>query len=137
MTFWVATEIVLCSDLNTRVLCVKKFISIAKHCLILNNFNTAFEICSGLNLACISRLKQTWKNVPKKDFYTFEKLTQLFVPLMNYRTYRDTLASKQGPIVPYLGKTNQKKNATKEFIFLKKIILSCNFKRSLISRITQ
>lgn len=58
---WVATEILLCSQLGKRVQLVKKFIKIAAHCKAQQNLNSFFAIVMGLNTASVSRLSQTWE----------------------------------------------------------------------------
>lgn len=58
---WVATEILLCSQLGKRVQLVKKFIKIAAHCKAQRNLNSFFAIVMGLNTASVSRLSQTWE----------------------------------------------------------------------------
>jgi hypothetical protein len=42
-----------------------------------SNYNTCFEIVAGLNMAAISRLKHTWKALPKKYADTWEYLNQI------------------------------------------------------------
>ncbi|MEJ1283886.1 Rap guanine nucleotide exchange factor (GEF) 5 [Cricetulus griseus] len=60
---WVATEILLCSQLGKRVQLVKKFIKIAAHCKAQQNLNSFFAIVMGLNTASVSRLSQTWEHM--------------------------------------------------------------------------
>ncbi|XP_024213534.2 rap guanine nucleotide exchange factor 5 isoform X3 [Pan troglodytes] len=60
---WVATEILLCSQLGKRVQLVKKFIKIAAHCKAQRNLNSFFAIVMGLNTASVSRLSQTWEHM--------------------------------------------------------------------------
>ena len=115
MSAWVATEIMTAPNEKYRALTIKKMISLAQKCYNLNNFNTSgtlllilliglVEICAGLNFSCVSRLKRTWKNVPRKFREIFDRLTELFSPENNYVNYRSILQKKSPPINPYLGK---------------------------------
>jgi hypothetical protein len=72
-----ATEILRHEDVKIRVEVMKKLISMADECLKSSNYNTCFEIVAGLNMAAISRLKNTWKALPKKSLDTWERLNQI------------------------------------------------------------
>ena len=69
-----AAEIVCQKDIKIRVSVVKQLIDAANDCLRSSNYNTCFEIVAGLNMSAISRLKKTWKLVPKKYMTTMEYL---------------------------------------------------------------
>ena len=66
VTAWVATEICMSNSMRLRVSVVKFFITVARYCASWNNYNTVFEIISGLNLPSVFRLKKTWSNIPSK-----------------------------------------------------------------------
>ncbi|KAI9088529.1 ras guanine nucleotide exchange factor domain-containing protein, partial [Phlyctochytrium arcticum] len=66
VAYGVATEVVLGHKLKNRVTSLKRFIYIAQMSFRWNNFNTLFEIVAGLNLGPVTRLKKTWKSLPKK-----------------------------------------------------------------------
>lgn len=66
LSFWVATSIVWYSDISTRSKVIEKFIVIAHHLQKFGNFNSLMGILGGLNLVCISRLKQTFACVSEK-----------------------------------------------------------------------
>jgi son of sevenless-like protein len=72
-----ATEILRHEDVKIRVEVMKKLISMAEECLKSSNYNTCFEIVAGLNMAAISRLKNTWKALPKKSLDIWERLNQI------------------------------------------------------------
>jgi hypothetical protein len=72
-----ASEVVRQNDIKMRVSVVKKLITTAQSCLTYSNYNSCFEIVAGLNMASISRLKKTWKALPKKYLETFEYLNQI------------------------------------------------------------
>ncbi|EGV97389.1 Rap guanine nucleotide exchange factor 5 [Cricetulus griseus] len=82
---WVATEILLCSQLGKRVQLVKKFIKIAAHCKAQQNLNSFFAIVMGLNTASVSRLSQTWED-----------------PSLNHKAYRDAFKKMKPPKIPFM-----------------------------------
>ncbi|KAI9091803.1 ras guanine nucleotide exchange factor domain-containing protein [Phlyctochytrium arcticum] len=108
VAYGVATEVVLGHKLKNRVTSLKRFIYIAQMSFRWNNFNTLFEIVAGLNLGPVTRLKKTWKSLPKKYWDVWNQLNQIVSNEGSYRTYRNAIRStvqKSGncPILPYLG----------------------------------
>uniref|UniRef100_A0A8C2TL85 Rap guanine nucleotide exchange factor 5 n=1 Tax=Coturnix japonica TaxID=93934 RepID=A0A8C2TL85_COTJA len=87
---WVATEILLCSQLCKRVQLVKKFIKIAAHCKAQRNLNSFFAIVMGLNTASVSRLSQTWE------------VRHIFDPSLNHKAYRDAFKKMKSPKIPFM-----------------------------------
>uniref|UniRef100_A0A8C8RZH4 Rap guanine nucleotide exchange factor 5 n=1 Tax=Pelusios castaneus TaxID=367368 RepID=A0A8C8RZH4_9SAUR len=87
---WVATEILLCSQLCKRVQLVKKFIKIAAHCKAQRNLNSFFAIVMGLNTASVSRLSQTWE------------VSYVFDPSLNHKAYRDAFKKMKSPKIPFM-----------------------------------
>lgn len=85
---------------------IGKFVQIAEECLLLNNFNICFAIVCGLQNSSISRLKQTWEKVTKKDMKIYSKLLDLFSLNKNYKNYREALNAAQVPLIPYLGESS-------------------------------
>eukprot|EP00026_Physarum_polycephalum_P003142 Phypoly_transcript_03151.p1 GENE.Phypoly_transcript_03151~~Phypoly_transcript_03151.p1 ORF type:complete len:727 (+),score=161.57 Phypoly_transcript_03151:83-2263(+) len=102
---WVATEILRSDKLVDRILKVKKFLNIAKHCRDIENFNGVMEILAGLQNAAVHRLKKTWDKVLSKAKY--EELNKSLLSLMssnnNFTVYRAALHSCHPPCIPYLG----------------------------------
>jgi len=104
VSFWVASEIVAQSDFKKRAAVIKKFLSIAESCRDYHNYNGIMEICSGLHMSAIQRLKKTWKYVPKKFLNTLVCLTEIISNRSNYKSYRDALSScGDKPAVPFIG----------------------------------
>ncbi|EMP29852.1 Rap guanine nucleotide exchange factor 5 [Chelonia mydas] len=99
---WVATEILLCSQLCKRVQLVKKFIKIAAHCKAQRNLNSFFAIVMGLNTASVSRLSQTWEKIPGKFKKLFTELESLTDPSLNHKAYRDTFKKMKSPKIPFM-----------------------------------
>ncbi|KAF6086709.1 Rap guanine nucleotide exchange factor 5 [Phyllostomus discolor] len=99
---WVATEILLCSQLGKRVQLVKKFIKIAAHCKAQRNLNSFFAIVMGLNTASVSRLSQTWEKIPGKFKKLFSELESLTNPSLNHKAYRDAFKKMKPPKIPFM-----------------------------------
>ncbi|KAM9650592.1 rap guanine nucleotide exchange factor 5 [Trichechus inunguis] len=99
---WVATEILLCSQLGKRVQLVKKFIKIAAHCKAQKNLNSFFAIVMGLNTASVSRLSQTWEKIPGKFKKLFSELESLTDPSLNHKAYRDAFKKMKPPKIPFM-----------------------------------
>ncbi|NWR44310.1 RPGF5 factor, partial [Regulus satrapa] len=99
---WVATEILLCSQLCKRVQLLKKFIKIAAHCKAQRNLNSFFAIVMGLNTASVSRLSQTWEKIPGKFKKLFTELESLTDPSLNHKAYRDAFKKMKSPKIPFM-----------------------------------
>nr|XP_033786780.1 rap guanine nucleotide exchange factor 5 isoform X2 [Geotrypetes seraphini] len=99
---WVATEILLCSQLGKRVQLVKKFIKIAAHCKAQRNLNSFFAIIMGLNTASVSRLSQTWEKIPGKFKKLFSELESFTDPSLNHKAYRDAFKKMKPPKIPFM-----------------------------------
>ncbi len=100
---WVATDIVLAKDMTTQQLILRKFIKLARKCLLLNNFNSLMEILSGLNQCSVQRLKGLWRSLPQRYRNTFQMLEKVMDPRFNFATYRSELRKREAPILPYFG----------------------------------
>lgn len=108
VAYGVASFVLLQENLKDRVDLLKKFIHVAHTCAKQHNYNTCFEIVAGLNLGAISKLKKTWKNLPKKYWEVWMKMNLLVSSESNYKVYRETMQHSVGfpptvPVVPYLG----------------------------------
>lgn len=103
VSYWVASEIVSVKNLKNRVEVLKRFILLADHTRQLNNFSTMMEIIVGLNLAAVQRLEKTWLSVPPKYMQMFNSMMALTSSSQNYKSYREHVASIQGPSIPYIG----------------------------------
>ncbi|KAJ3357159.1 hypothetical protein HDU91_005452 [Kappamyces sp. JEL0680] len=80
-----------------------KLLEIASHLLALNNYSSLMALIAGLNKACISRLKQTIKEVHPKLLKKKADLETLMSALGSYKNYRASIRSIQPPCVPYIG----------------------------------
>lgn len=103
VSFWVATEIVMKTDIKDRVVALKKFIAVAESLAQMNNFNGVMEVIAGLNLFAVERLRNTWAQIPSKMEQIVKDLNALMENRGNYKEYRNALKTIKGPSVPYLG----------------------------------
>jgi son of sevenless-like protein len=68
------------------------------------------EILAGLDTAAVLRLKQTWRNLPRKAWDMYKDLNDLMVIPRNFKKLRQRMNTLSPPCVPHIG------------IFLKDII---------------
>lgn len=61
------------------------------------------EILSGLESSPVQRLKQTWRNLPRKAWDMFEELSDLMSIPQNFKKFRHRLNNLTPPCVPYIG----------------------------------
>eukprot|EP01117_Protostelium_nocturnum_P012300 TRINITY_DN4527_c0_g1_i1.p1 TRINITY_DN4527_c0_g1~~TRINITY_DN4527_c0_g1_i1.p1 ORF type:complete len:1113 (+),score=446.73 TRINITY_DN4527_c0_g1_i1:200-3538(+) len=102
-TSWVISEILKREKVQKRASVLSHLIKIAEMCRSMNNFNGAYAILVALNHFTISRLEKTWERLTKKSLTQMDSLSSLFEMSSNYKTYRNTLASSNIPIIPYIG----------------------------------
>src|SRR5262249_47894493 len=55
ISYWVATEIVLSSNIQQRKTVIQRFLTVAKYCKRLHNYSDLIAIVSGLNNSAVSR----------------------------------------------------------------------------------
>jgi len=100
---WVGTEIVQQEDLEKRAAVMEKMIELANHCKELNNFNGLFSVISGLNLASIFRLKNTWAAISEEHRNMYTELNKYISRDFNFRYIRNALKNVKPPCIPYIG----------------------------------
>ncbi|RKP35245.1 ras guanine nucleotide exchange factor domain-containing protein, partial [Dimargaris cristalligena] len=96
MAIWVAKQILTALELPDRIRLVQNFILIAHQCLIWHNYNTCFEIVSGLTLSSVKRLHQTWAGVSNKSQMMLNQLNTIMSQRPNYKMYRACLRGSSG-----------------------------------------
>ena len=57
----------------------------------------------GLQSSSVFRLKKTWESVSKRKLASLQKLGSCLSRESSYKVYRETLHSRQPPIIPYIG----------------------------------
>lgn len=94
---WVSSEI-LHPQLQAveRAKIITLFIDTADNCQQMNNFNTMFEIATGLSAPCIRQLSTTWGLVGANALEKYQCLQQICSPEDNYRNYRQAYALAEG-----------------------------------------
>ncbi|KAG1692647.1 hypothetical protein DVH05_025127 [Phytophthora capsici] len=94
---WVSSEI-LHPQLQAveRAKMITLFIDAADNCYQMNNFNTLFEITTGLSAPCIRQLGTTWSLVSAAAHEKYQCLQQVCSPDENYRSYRQAFALAEG-----------------------------------------
>ncbi|XP_076847220.1 ras-specific guanine nucleotide-releasing factor 1 [Brachyhypopomus gauderio] len=99
----IASEILRCEDVNTRVAVMEKWVAVADICRCLHNYNAVLEITSSLNRSAIFRLKKTWLKVSKQTKTVIDKLQKLVSSEGRFKNLREALKNCDPPCVPYLG----------------------------------
>ncbi|RLN74592.1 hypothetical protein BBJ28_00023993 [Nothophytophthora sp. Chile5] len=94
---WVSSEI-LHPQLQAveRAKIITLFVDAADNCYQMNNFNTLFEITTGLSAPCIRQLNTTWGLVGAAALEKYQCLQQVCSPDDNYRSYRQAFALAEG-----------------------------------------
>ncbi|KAJ8003289.1 hypothetical protein DPEC_G00167880 [Dallia pectoralis] len=99
----IASEILRCEDVTTRVAVMEKWVAVADICRCLHNYNAVLEITSSLNRSSIFRLKKTWLKVSKQTKTVIDKLQKLVSSEGRFKNLREALKNCDPPCVPYLG----------------------------------
>uniref|UniRef100_A0A8C7XJE2 Ras protein specific guanine nucleotide releasing factor 1 n=1 Tax=Oryzias sinensis TaxID=183150 RepID=A0A8C7XJE2_9TELE len=99
----IATEILRCEDVVTRVSVIEKWVAVADICRCLHNYNAVLEITSSLNRSSVFRLKKTWLKVSKQTKALIDKLQKLVSSDGRFKNLREALKNCDPPCVPYLG----------------------------------
>eukprot|EP01087_Luapelamoeba_hula_P011483 TRINITY_DN3127_c0_g1_i3.p1 TRINITY_DN3127_c0_g1~~TRINITY_DN3127_c0_g1_i3.p1 ORF type:complete len:973 (-),score=211.19 TRINITY_DN3127_c0_g1_i3:142-3030(-) len=99
---WVAVEILSHANVNKRVACLRRFITIAEACSSMNNFFDCAAIICGLIGSAVARLRNTWKKIGRDYTKTYTRLEQLISPFGSYKNMRDAQRRCAPPIVPML-----------------------------------
>ncbi|KAI4826022.1 hypothetical protein KUCAC02_021680 [Chaenocephalus aceratus] len=99
----IATEILRCDDVVTRVVVLEKWVAVADICRCLHNYNAVLEITSSLNRSSVFRLKKTWLKVSKQTKALIDKLQKLVSSEGRFKNLREALKNCDPPCVPYLG----------------------------------
>uniref|UniRef100_A0A669CJM4 Ras protein specific guanine nucleotide releasing factor 1 n=1 Tax=Oreochromis niloticus TaxID=8128 RepID=A0A669CJM4_ORENI len=103
MSNLIATEILRCDDVVTRVAVIEKWVAVADICRCLHNYNAVLEITSSLNRSSVFRLKKTWLKVSKQTKALIDKLQKLVSSEGRFKNLREALKNCDPPCVPYLG----------------------------------
>jgi len=89
----VATDIVLPQTDVLRAMNIARIIEIASWAKKLHNYDVVSAIIAGLNSCPSTRLKNSWRALPKKNMGEFDELEEFVTPISNYSAYRAHSAS--------------------------------------------
>lgn len=104
VTNWIISEILLCKDMNVRIMAITRFIHLAITCKRHQNYATMFQIMLALTAPIIKKLKSTWNRVDAGDLLIFKELKDTSSPHDNFRAIRvcmDTAIPSKG-IIPFI-----------------------------------
>lgn len=88
MVNWIISEILLTKAESERIAIMSRFIHVAQHSQITQNFSTLMQIILALTSEKVSKLKETWKKLPPGDLLTLKNLEELTSPLKNFINIR-------------------------------------------------
>lgn len=107
MVKWAASEIVLCENPLERVACVVKYIHLAQACRRMHNWATMYQITTALLQGDVSRLKQTWAQVPAAEMEVLKHLETLIMPMRNFANLRAEMengtSNADAGCIPFIG----------------------------------
>lgn len=103
LSFWIASSILLQTKLKDRARAVIKAIQIARSLKDMCNYNTLMGVIAGLNMSCISRLKQTFNSVGKKYVELLAALQRIVDPQSSFKTLREAIKVGGPNQIPYIG----------------------------------
>lgn len=103
LTNLVADSILEVEQIKRRVAVLKHWIKIAKLCLDIDNYSALMAISCSLTSSAISRLRQTWNQLPPKTKAIFEEIKEITDISRNYATLRQRLQTPKAPCLPFVG----------------------------------
>eukprot|EP00842_Homolaphlyctis_polyrhiza_P000741 jgi/Hompol1/1668/HPOL_002322-RA len=101
---WVGWAILEGKTPRLRAERLVKLVDVAQHLHTMSNFSTLMAIIAGINKAAISRLKQTFKELPSKTAKKLSDLEKLMSAEGSYKNYRLSIHAATPPCIPYIGK---------------------------------
>lgn len=105
MVNWIISEILLTKAQSERIHIISRFIHIAQNCFVLQNFSSLMQIILALTSEKVSKLKETWKNLPPGDILMLKNLEELASPLKNFLNIRlciNQMTPSKG-CIPFVG----------------------------------
>lgn len=102
-SFYCSFKILTPKHSQARSLILSKIIKIAQECILLNNFNSAFELISSTTITPIHRLKKTWSKLSKQDLKLYQDLLNYISSSNNFKFLRERIFRSKSPLLPYIG----------------------------------
>eukprot|EP01127_Copromyxa_protea_P004129 TRINITY_DN1397_c0_g1_i5.p1 TRINITY_DN1397_c0_g1~~TRINITY_DN1397_c0_g1_i5.p1 ORF type:complete len:716 (-),score=97.90 TRINITY_DN1397_c0_g1_i5:945-3092(-) len=93
ITSWLKTEVLRFSSREARASLITKYIQLLSALEQRKNYNTLYQVLSCLHSSPISKLKNTWELVSKKDKEILAKYTKLMDNGAHYQAYYEALHS--------------------------------------------
>lgn len=97
---WVATTCVCPKSATKRAAALSFWIHLCEILVEQNAFNALFTVLAGLNHSAVSRLKLSWRKVPKKVANVYQTVSLVTDESHNFRGYRERLQHASPPMVP-------------------------------------
>lgn len=88
---WVISEIVLTADVKLKRNTIQRFIHVAEHCRLFQNYNTMMEIVLALGSTSVQKFSEAWRLIEPGDLITWEELKVIPSLDRNYSTIRKLL----------------------------------------------
>lgn len=102
ISLWIGTEITLTLNLKKRVAVIQQFIQLGSELKRIKNWHAFLAVITGLTQFPVSRLKQTWKQVPSQAIANFEKLQEFATPIGNFKNLRPLHDMEGGILCPVI-----------------------------------
>lgn len=88
---WIISEIALTSDIKLKRNTIQRFIHVAEHCRVFQNYNTLMEIVLALSSTVVQKFADAWRLIEPGDLLTWEGLRHIPSLDRNYCTIRKLL----------------------------------------------
>ncbi|SCU84727.1 LANO_0C02212g1_1 [Lachancea nothofagi CBS 11611] len=85
---WIISEIVLTTDNKLRRNTIQKFIHVAEHCKVFQNYNTLMQIVLALSSLVVQSFRDAWRLIEPGDVLTWESLKNIPSLEKNYYNIR-------------------------------------------------
>lgn len=105
MVNWIISEILLTKTEEERIMIISRFIHVAYHSLVLQNFSTLMQVILALSSEKVAKLKLTWNRLHPGDILTFKNLEEMTSPLKNFLNIRvcTNLVQPSRGCIPFVG----------------------------------
>ncbi|VEU19389.1 DEKNAAC100748 [Brettanomyces naardenensis] len=91
VTNWIISEIVLCKELNVRILTISRFIHLASMCKRRQNYATMFQITLALTSPIVKKLRTTWSHLDAGELLILKELKDVTSPNNDFKAIRDEM----------------------------------------------
>eukprot|EP01129_Flabellula_baltica_P000327 TRINITY_DN10354_c0_g1_i1.p1 TRINITY_DN10354_c0_g1~~TRINITY_DN10354_c0_g1_i1.p1 ORF type:complete len:926 (+),score=194.66 TRINITY_DN10354_c0_g1_i1:62-2839(+) len=102
--YWIATTILATPNITgkERADIITYWINVMNELYKINNFNTASQVCSSLNMQIVKGLSKSWANISRSTSDLFDELNLVLSPIVSaYRKHIETI-EPDVPMIPRL-----------------------------------